>query len=242
MKPWYLRPWGIAFLGYLAVTGVLGIAFLVTSRRAPLNRTPSPLDTVRAGGFTEAGRRDASVDLSVPIFSDRDPAIGADTPKLVIVEFSDFQCPFCRAAFPIIREAVTMYGDRGVRYVYRDFPVDEIHADARLAAEAAQCAHAKGRFWAYHDKLFQNAEALDRASLVRYAEQVGLEQQPFDACLTSRQFAAAVEDDYQAGVKLGVKGTPTWFFLPDGDPKKARRVEGVIPREALTGFLERALR
>lgn len=242
MRPWYRRPWGIAVLAYLAVTGVIGIVFLVSSRRAPLSRTPSPLDTVRTGGFTEARSAGTTVDLSAPIFSDRDPAIGSERPKLVIVEYSDFQCPFCRAAFPIIREAVTTYGDRGLRLVYRDFPVDEIHPEARGAAEAAQCAHAQGKFWAYHDKIFQNADALDATSLARYAEQVGLDRTQFDACVVSRQFRQAVEEDYQAGVKLGVKGTPTWFFLPDGDPQKARRVEGVIPREALLGFLERTLR
>lgn len=242
VRAWYRRPLGIAILGYLLVTGILGIVFLVSSRRAPLSRTPSPLDTVRTGGFTEARSIGTTVDLSAPIFSERDPAIGSERPKLVIVEYSDFQCPFCRAAFPIIREAVTSYGDRGLRLVYRDFPVDEIHPEARGAAEAAQCAHAQGKFWAYHDKLFQNADALDATSLARYAEQIGLDRTQFDACVASRQFRQAVEEDSQAGVKLGVKGTPTWFFLPDGDPQKARRVEGVIPREALFGFLERTLR
>jgi len=186
------------------------------------------------------------------MFSEHDPAIGAplDRAQLVIVEYSDFQCPFCRAAFPIIREAVTTYGDRGFRFVYRDFPVDEIHADARLAAEAAQCAHAQGKFWAYHDKLFQSAGAatsagasgLDSASLLRYAEQVGIDRAPFAACLQSKQFASEVAADHDAGVKLGVRGTPTWFLLPGGDPAKARRVEGVIPRAALQDLLERALR
>lgn len=242
MRPWFRRGWGIAILGYLLVTGILGIVFLVSSRRAPLSRTPSPLDTVRTGGFTEARSVGTTVDLSAPIFSERDPAIGSERPKLVIVEYSDFQCPFCRAAFPIIREAVTSYGDRGLRLVYRDFPVDEIHPEARGATEAAQCAHAQGKFWAYHDKLFQNADTLDATSLARYAEQIGLDRTQFDACVASRQFRQAVEEDSQAGVKLGVKGTPTWFFLPDGDPQKARRVEGVIPREALFGFLERTLR
>jgi protein-disulfide isomerase len=245
--PWYRSPWGIAVLAYLLVTGVLGIAFLVTSRRVARTPTPSPLDTLRAGGFTEAqqgagSRQQIAVDLSVPIFSDSDPAIGSDQPRLVVVEYSDFQCPFCRAAFPIIREAVATYGDRGLRLVYRDFPVDEIHTQARGAAEAAQCAHAQGKFWAYHDKLFQNAEAMSQPSLFAYAEQVGLDRTAFESCIQTKQFAGAVEGDYQAGVKLGVKGTPTWFLLPGGDPKKARRVEGVIPREALLRFLERTLR
>lgn len=256
-RPWFKRSWGVAVLAYLLVTGILGIVFLVSSRRAPLSRTPSPFDTVRTGGFTEARSVGTTVDLSAPIFSERDPAIGSERPKLVIVEYSDFQCPFCRAAFPIIREAVTSYGDRGLRLVYRDFPVDEIHPEARGAAEAAQCAHAQGKFWAYHDKLFLsqgattprslgegglNEYSLSAAALRLYAEQIGLDRTQFDACVASRQFRQAVEEDSQAGVKLGVKGTPTWFFLPDGDPQKARRVEGVIPREALFGFLGRTLR
>ncbi len=265
MKPWYLRWWGIAFLGYLAVTGVLGVVFLTTSRRPP----PAPLDTLRVGGFTPTESRvespDAPVGASrkskgtdtatVPIVTDGDPAIGApaDQAALTIVEFSDFQCPFCRAAFPIIREAVATFGNRGLRFVYRDFPVDEIHDEARLAAEAAQCAHREGKFWAYHDKLFQEqtvrcppgiscAEGYDRDALVAYAEQVGLERQRFEVCLAAREFAPAVEEDYQAGVKLGVRGTPTWFFISKGDATTARRVEGVIPREALTQLLERQLR
>lgn len=239
--PWYRRSWGIAVLAYLAVTAVLGIVFLVGMRRA---RPVVPAGALRAGGFTETGRATDALDLSVPMFSERDPAIGASLAdaQLIIVEYSDFQCPFCRAAFPIIREAVTMYGDRGLRFVYRDFPVDELHADARLAAEAAACAHAQGKFWAYHDKLFQNAEVLDEASLLRYAEQVGIDREPFATCVQSRLFASEVTADYNAGVKLGVRGTPTWFVLPGGDPAKARRVEGVIPRASLQDLLERALR
>ncbi|MDO8622219.1 MAG: thioredoxin domain-containing protein [bacterium] len=249
MRPWYQRPWGIAILVYIAVTASLGIVFLVAIRRAQPQSSSSAL---RAGGFTEAGQSasGAALDRSVPMFSDRDPAIGAplERAKLIIVEYSDFQCPFCRAAFPIIREAVTMYGDRGLRFVYRDFPVDEIHADARLAAEAAQCAHAQGKFWAYHDKVFQSADAsggasgLDEASLLRYAEQVGIDRAPFEECIRSKQFASEVAADYDAGVKLGVRGTPTWFLLPGGDPAKARRVEGVIPRASLQDLMERALR
>jgi len=241
MRPWYSRWWGIAILAYIAVTAVLGIVFLVTSRGASSFASSSPLDTLRAGGFTEKQGVGGTFDASVPLFTDRDPAIGAERPALVIVEFSDFQCPFCRQAFPIMREAVAQYGDR-LRFVYRDFPVDELHSEARGAAEAAQCAHAQGKFWAYHDRVFQNAEALDAASLARYAEQVGLDRAQFDACVAARTFQSEVEEDLQAGLRMGVQGTPTWFFLPDGDPRKARRVEGVIPRDALLQFLERTLR
>lgn len=254
-SPWYLRWWGIAILAYLAVTAVLGIAFLVMNRRSRASVVP---EVLRAGGFTAAKstadrQQSASVDASmVRLVTDADPAIGAPaaTAKLTIVEFSDFECPFCRQAFPIIRGIAAAYGDRGVRYVYRDFPVDALHANARAAAEAAQCAHAQGKFWAYHDKLFQNAGApdanttngggLDRASLARYARQVGLDQR-FDVCLASGEMHDAVQRDVDAGTALGVHGTPTWFFMTGNDPSTARRVEGVIPREAFTQFLDRTL-
>ena len=228
MRPWYLRWWGIVVIGYVALTGVLGIAALSSSRSAAAR--PTIFDSIRAGGFTEskpiADSRKPIAD--VPLVTDTDPAIGTATPLLTIVEFSDFECPYCREAFPTIRGIASRYGDR-IRFIYRDFPVDTLHANARLAAEAAQCAHAQGKFWAYHDRLFQNASALDRAALTTHARAVGLDAVAFDACVDGKQFAEAVEADVHAGRALGVKGTPTWFFLRYGDPTTARRVEGAIP-------------
>lgn len=228
MRPWYFRWWGMMVIGYVAITGMLGIVVLASDRSVPSG--PTALDAIRAGGFTEAKGVDAAARADAPLVTDADPAIGSPTPLLTIVEFSDFECPFCREAFPTIRALATRYGDR-VRFVYRDFPVDELHAGARLAAEAAQCAHGQGKFWAYHDKLFQSAPRFDRAALSTYARAVGLDVAAFDACVDGKQFTDAVEMDAAAGRAFGVKGTPTWFFLLGNDPKTARRVEGVIPSD-----------
>ncbi|MBI4434378.1 DsbA family protein, partial [Candidatus Uhrbacteria bacterium] len=238
MRPWYLRWWGIVIIVYIAVTGVLGIGFIVASRRAPTVPASARDDVLRVGGFTAAetvNSQQSTVNRQQLLVTDSDPTLGATAAiaGVTIVEFSDFQCPFCRAAFPIIRQVASQYGGRGLRYVYRDWFNDELHPDARRAAEAAQCAHAQGKFWAFHDKVFQNQEQMDAKSLAAYARQVGLDGQRFDVCVASKEFASAVQQDIDAGTSFGVRGTPTWFFILGGDVANARRVEGVIPRDVL---------
>lgn len=248
MRPWYLHGWGIASLAYLLITGALGVAFLIASRRVPA-RVPTSDGALRVGAFTALPRSRVGAEQAtpaarsdVPLFTDADPALGApaDRAALTIVEFSSFECPFCKLAFPVIREVAATYGDR-IRFVYRDFFDDDLHPAARKAAEAAACAHAQGKFWAYHDKLFAVQPAFDLPALARYARGVGLDGPTFDACLASGATAAEVQRDVDAGITLGVRGTPTWFILPGDDSAKARRVEGVIPREAFREFLDRML-
>lgn len=238
-RPWYRRTWGMVLLVYLAVSAGLAVWLLVA-----VSSTPSRGTSVDAG----AAR---AIPADAVLVAHDDPALGAADAALTIVEFSDFQCPYCRRAFPIIREIAERYGDR-IRYVYRDFPVEEIHEDARRAAEAAQCAHAQGKFWAYHDRLFQQQEAqcpsgvvcengLDAVSLIAHARAVGLDVPAFEQCAASGTFADAVQGDRAVGLQLGVRGTPTWFFIPHGDVRRARRVEGVIPRDAFITFVEQVL-
>lgn len=239
MRPWYLRWWGIAALIYLGVTGLLGGWLFVASRRVSVPRA-SPEGVLRTKEFTEA-TSDAvpvAIDPKVSLVTEDDPSLGPADAVLTIVEFSDFQCPYCRRAFPIIREVAARYGKR-LRVIYRDFPVDALHESARRAAEAGQCAHAQGKFWAYHDKLFTNADLLDDASLRKYARAVGLDGQKFDVCLAAGQFSEEVAEDVAVGRQLGVRGTPTWFFVLGTDTAHARRVEGVISREALVRVLDR---
>lgn len=137
------------------------------------------------------------------------PSRGPATAPVTIVEFSDFQCPFCAQAGPILRKVADTYGDR-VRIVYRDFPLDT-HVQARKAAEAARCADEQGKFWEYHDTLLANQQALDVDALKNYAEQLGLDVTAFSACVTSSKFRNAVDDDRQEGQRLGIGGTPTFF-------------------------------
>lgn len=164
--------------------------------------------------------------------TDDDPAFGADggTAKVVIVEFGDFSCPFCRKAFPIIRRVVSNYQDK-VRLIYRDFPLLDDHPQAKLQAQAGFCAHEQGKFWPMHDKMFQNQEQLSRDYLFVLASQVGLDETKFRQCLDSPRAAEEVMADWQDGALAGVSGTPTWFI-------NGVRVAGVIPEEVLTRVIE----
>jgi len=137
------------------------------------------------------------------------PAMGPADAPITIVEFSDYQCPFCRRAEPIVKEVMERYPGQ-VRLVYRHFPLDQIHPRARPAAEAAMCAHDQGKFWEYHEKLFSDDEFGDE-QLVAYAEEVGLDKADFEKCLEEDRFAEKVEADLQAGRAAGVSGTPAFF-------------------------------
>lgn len=154
--------------------------------------------------------------------SEDDPFLGSEDAEIIIMEFSDFQCPFCKASFPAIREVITKYPH--VKYIYRDWPVDEFHPEARRAAEAAACANKQDLFWPYHDRLFQNQGDLSDEALARYALQTGLDVDAFTRCFEKGTYAAEVEQDLQIGINLGVRGTPTWFV-------NGEKIEGVIPRE-----------
>jgi len=138
------------------------------------------------------------------------PSIGPENAPVTIVEFSDFQCPFCNRVEPTIRRLVERYGDQ-IRVVYRHFPLDRIHPRARPAAEASVCAEEQDRFWAYHEKLFANQHQLSDEDLKRYATELGLDADAFSACLTRSDVKARVQADLDAGEKAGVSGTPAFF-------------------------------
>jgi len=132
----------------------------------------------------------------------------ADAP-VVIVEFSDFECPYCLRVTPTIQSLLDEYPEQ-VRLYYRHLPLPN-HKRARAAATAAVCAERQGEFWEYHDVLFENQRALGDADLRGYAEQIGLDLDHFDACLTSPEAAARIDEDLAAASALGVSGTPAFF-------------------------------
>jgi len=166
--------------------------------------------------------------------ADDDPSRGPADALVTVVEFSDFQCPFCRTfSEGTLPALVAAYGDR-VRFVYRDFPLAALHPDAQKAAEAAQCAFAQGMFWPYHDRLFRFQRALDVAALKEHARAVGLNGAVFDACLDSGRYAREVLDDVADGRAYGVTGTPT-FFIND------RMVVGAQPFAVFQQVIEEEL-
>ena len=135
------------------------------------------------------------------------PAFGPADAKVAIVEYSDFECPFCSRAAETVHALKERYGDR-VRFVFRQFPLP-MHENASLAAEASLAAHAQGKFWPYHDLLFANQRQLDRASLEGYAKEAGLDLVKFNKALDEHTYAEAVKADVKLGEQIGVSGTPT---------------------------------
>jgi protein-disulfide isomerase len=172
------------------------------------------------------------------ISSDDDPVKGSKDAKVVIIEFSDFQCPFCARFFdqtlPLIERDYIKTGK--VQLVYRDFPLS-FHQYAQKAAEAAQCANEQGKFWEYHDLLFKNQNewiSAGEAKLLDYAKALELDTNKFNSCLTTGKYESEVKKDFQDGLQYGVQGTPTFFI--NGIP-----IVGAQPYEAFKQVIDQQL-
>jgi protein-disulfide isomerase len=130
---------------------------------------------------------------------------------LTIIEFSDFQCPYCQAVQATLKEVLSKYQGR-VNLAFRDFPLLQIHPQAQPAAEASRCAGEQGKFWEYHDLLFGNPGMLQQPGLIEQARKLQLDDKRFEACLTGGKFRNAVQSDLQDGMRAGVNGTPAFFI------------------------------
>jgi len=162
-----------------------------------------------------------------------DPAVGDKEAKVKIVEFGDFQCPFSKEAFSVVREMISKYGDQ-INYLYRDFPVISTHPLALDAAVAAHCANQQDKFWLMHDKIFINQDSLTADSFPQYAKEIGLNQEQFTDCTASVESQQEVVQDMADGQSLGVKGTPTFFI-------NGYRISGAIPRNIFEQLMEELL-
>lgn len=146
----------------------------------------------------------------IPI-SSTDPSIGSEDAPVTIIEFSDFECPYCRRHFlEVYPQLLSEYGGQ-IRYVFKDFPLKSIHENATPAAEAALCAHEQGAFWEYHDELFGMELELSRATYEQYAYDIGLDVDGFIECLDEGRYADDVQADYDFASQLGIRSTPTFF-------------------------------
>jgi protein-disulfide isomerase len=141
-----------------------------------------------------------------------DPARLRGDPKapVTIVEFSDFQCPYCRKAEAAVKEVLARHPGE-VRLAYRDFPLRQIHPDAQSAAEASRCAEEQGKFWEFHDALFVAPKA-DRETQLQVVRSLGLDEEKFDSCLSGGLYKEQIEQDFQDGIRAGVSGTPGFFI------------------------------
>lgn len=231
------------FKPLILAAGLFVLAFILTiivvdfknaraNKGDPVAKLLQGTDKQATVGNVNAGPRPTIPHLE----TDDDPYLGSKDASVIIVEFADFQCTFCKEFYPTFREVAAQYGDR-VKFIFRNFPLTELHDRAQAAAEAARCAfnQSNEKFWAYHDRLYQNQDNLSDVDLHNLAVQIGLDEKAFDQCVQSGQSKAAVDEDYLDGVGAGVHGTPTLFF-------NGRFVQGVIPQDKFIQALDLMLK
>lgn len=202
---------------------------------AALYFRPDGGSSVATGSPVPAGQVAGEQRVNIAVEAD-DPVLGAADAPVTIVEFSDLECPYCQRhhqlTFPQLKQ---QYIDTGkVRYVFKHFPLIQIHPHARPAAEISQCANAQGKFWEFADKAFANQKALTDPDLQRYATEVGVDAATLQDCLANATTAQIVSADQQAGVAAGVTGTPGFFI-------NGQRLEGAQPFETFKAVIEAEL-
>jgi protein-disulfide isomerase len=185
-----------------------------------------------SSGAAETPRQAPPERYSVAIAGN--PTRGPADAPVTIIEFSDFQCPFCKRFHDETLPALLKKYEGKIRFVYRDFPIREIHANAQGAAEAAQCANDQQKYWEYHDLLFQNQDHLQRADFLAYARQLNLDVKTFQDCYDRAKYAVEVQEDVKAGQALGIGGTPTFFI-------NGRPLVGAQPLSAFSAIIDAEL-
>lgn len=187
------------------------------------------------------GRRETGPFQGATINLEKAPFMGEKNAKVTLVEFTDYQCPFCaRHATQVLPQIVSEYVKTGkVKYVLRNFPLEAMHTAAAKAAEAASCAGEQGKFWEMHLRLLANPKALDPKNLSEYAGALKLELPRFQQCLDSGKYAASVRQDLADGQQAGVNGTPSFFLgLTDAGQGKLRATEMLEGAQPFPAFQE----
>ncbi|MFF8593865.1 Na+/H+ antiporter NhaA [Streptomyces sp. NPDC015220] len=177
------------------------------------------------------GKAETITDLAVPVDPGRDRARGPQRALVTVVEYGDYECPYCGQAEPVVRELLEDFGD--VRYVWRHLPLTDVHPHAQLAAEAAEAAALQGRYWQMHDLLLEHQGALRREDLRRYATEIGLELERFARDMRAGAGAARIAEDVESADLSGVAGTPTFFV-------NGRRHEGAYDVASLSAAVRAA--
>jgi protein-disulfide isomerase len=171
--------------------------------------------------------------LKVPVGTE-DHSQGPESAETILVEYGDYQCPYCGEAYPIVKQVQEHFGTR-LRFVFRNFPLGELHPYAQAAAETAEFAGANGRFWEMHDLLFENQRHMSDDLFVRLAQELELPVTTLGRALEDGEFGTRVRDDFRGGVRSGVNGTPTFFI-------NGIRHDGSYEFETLVAAIEQALR
>lgn len=219
----------------LVIFCVLGFSWRVFSfYRDIRNGSINPALAYTTTNFTRAvtafAAKAAANSDSASLIGTSDPSLGNKNAKITVVEFADFGCPYSQEVAPIVRAIAKQYSS-DVRVVFRNFPIEELHPGATIAAQAGGCAAEQGKFWEYHDAVFASKEPLGVDMLSGIADTIGLDANQFARCLDSDYYAADVTTDGTDGAAAGVTGTPTFFF-------NGQKVEGSIPFTIFTQILD----
>jgi Na+/H+ antiporter NhaA len=213
-----------------AKLGVLSAAFVASLLTWLVFRTAARLPRrLRIRGLL--GTAEPIVDLSEPVDPERDHMRGPVEAPVTVVEYGDFECPYCGRAEPVVRELLSDFGD--VQYVWRHLPLTDVHPRAQAAAEAAEAAAEQGKFWEMHDQLLTHQDALRLDDLARYAEEVGVDVERFEEDLRRHAGSARIEEDVDSADLSGVSGTPTFFI-------NGRRHYGAYDIETLSNAVRAA--
>ncbi len=231
--PWYTRPGPLGLAVFLIIFGGASVGLVLRAYQNVVTNTHLQ--------FTDNPSANVALPSSAAVNRElltggNDPSLGPSDAEVVVVEFGDFQCPYCREVFPTIRRLMNAFSGR-VRFVFRDYPVSDAHPLAQTAAEAGMCAWEQGanQFWAFHDRLYVGQDSMTDASIRNAASLSGVNLERFSTCLNSGTYREEVLDDLADGIALGVRGTPTFFI-------NGEKYEGVLDEATFRDILNQKLR
>lgn len=238
-SPWYKEWWAVALLaiGVMAILlgGILGVLMLYYLREIKAGRQPT-FANVTGSGFTLSVT--STVRMGVVSRSDLetadDPYQGQRDAPVTVVEFVDFKCPNCKISAPILADIVAKYPTK-INLIIRDFPAESLHPGATQLSEIGYCAAAQGKFWPWHDIIFERQETLTETlttdDIYSLATAIGADPTRLQQCAQSEEARREVNSDYLTGVAAGVRGTPTFFI-------NGEKIAGTIPQEAWVRFFD----
>ncbi|NCO80150.1 hypothetical protein COT96_01285 [Candidatus Falkowbacteria bacterium CG10_big_fil_rev_8_21_14_0_10_38_22] len=219
-KRWYKTWWGIALIIILTVFLVLAVAIGFYF----IDRVKQSSQDIKAKNVNLAGKK-------YQILDNNNYWLGAAKPKIIIYEFADFACSYCKNSYPNIREISLKYQD-DVKIIFKDYP---LHDESASLALAARCAGEQGLFWLMHDKLFQNQGITTTDQLAELAKQIGADVNRFNNCYSQQKYLSQIQKDFTEGNKLELTGTPIWFI-------NGYKVEGDIPYNTFIQIIEQLLK
>lgn len=210
VKPWYKKTWFIGLSVFIVLWFGVPLVFnLFFPRNLPIDDSQNSV----------ASRQS----IASEVWTKDDPMLGVSEAPIAIVEFGDFQCPFCKDSEPVISQLLAKYPE-AIKLQFRDSPITSLHPEALAAAEAANCAGQQGKYWPYHQVLYTKQDSLNLTTYQSIATDLGINLDQFNRCLSGHLTLAEIKEDYETGQKLGVTGTPTFFV-------NGRLLAGHIPLE-----------